>query len=79
VSSRQRGCGSHRRGSGCFGSVVVVSSDEGPGLEVDDAVLAPLVLLHGLLPVELLVADVALERPVVAMGALVNLKIEPKT
>ena len=45
-----------------------------PGLEVDDAVLAPLVFLHWLFPVEFLVADVALERPVVAMRPLVHLK-----
>ena len=44
-----------------------------PGLEVDDAVLAPLVLLHRLLPVELLVANVALEGPVVAVRPLVHL------
>jgi hypothetical protein len=47
---------------------------DGPGLEVDDAVLAPLVLLHGLLPVKLLVADVALERAAVAVRALVDLQ-----
>ena len=40
---------------------------------MDDAVLPPLVLLHWLLAVELLVADVALERAVVAVGALVDL------
>jgi hypothetical protein len=50
----------------------------GPLLEVDDAVLAPLVLLHRLLAVELLVTDVALERAVVAMSALVNLNKDLK-
>ncbi len=40
---------------------------------MDDAVLPPLVFLHWLLAVELLVADVALERAVVAVGALVDL------
>ncbi len=44
------------------------------GLEVDDPVLAPLVLLHRFLPVELLMADVALERAIVPVSALVNLK-----
>ena len=47
-----------------------------PGLEVDDAVLAPLVLLHWLFPVEFLVTDVALEGPVVAMRPLVHLRKE---
>ena len=45
-----------------------------PGLEVNDAMLAPLVLLHRLLTVELLLADVAFEGPVVPVGALVNLQ-----
>jgi hypothetical protein len=36
-------------------------------------VLAPLVLLHGLLAVELLVADVAGEGPVITVSSLVNL------
>jgi hypothetical protein len=40
---------------------------------VDNAVLPPLVLLHGLLPVEFLMADVALEGPVISVGALVYL------
>ena len=40
---------------------------------MDDAVLAPLVFLHRLLPEKLLVTDVALERTVVAVGALVDL------
>ena len=42
-------------------------------LGMDNAVLAPLVFLHGLLPEELLVTDVALERTVVAVGTLVDL------
>ncbi len=42
-------------------------------LEVDDSVLPPLVLLHGLLAVELLVADVALEGTVVPVGPLMDL------
>jgi hypothetical protein len=46
-----------------------------PGFELCDAVLPPLVLLHGLLPIKLLMADVALERPVIAMSALVDLKL----
>ena len=45
----------------------------GPGLEVDDAVLAPLMLLHRLLAVELLPADVALKGSVIPMGSLMNL------
>ena len=44
-------------------------------LGVDDAVLAPLVLLHRLLPEKLLPANVALEGTVVATGSLVHLKI----
>ena len=50
----------------------------GKGLEqlgVDDAVLAPLVLLHRLLPEKLLPANVALKGTVVAMGSLVHLTI----
>lgn len=54
--------------------VVVGGGVVGPGLEVDDPVLAPLVLLHGLLSVEFLVAYVALEGSVIPMGSLVNLK-----
>ena len=42
-------------------------------LGMDNAVLAPLVFLHRLLPEELLVTDVALERTVVAVGTLVDL------
>ncbi len=41
-------------------------------LQVHDPVLPPLVLLHGLLAVELLLADVALERTVVAVRSLVD-------
>ena len=67
-SSRCTAAG-RRRSVGARGAAAVV----GPGLEVDDAVLPPLVLLHGLLPVELLVADVALEGPVVSMRPLVYL------
>jgi len=41
-------------------------------LGMDNTVLAPLVFLHRLLPEELLVTDVALERTVVAVGTLVD-------
>ena len=44
-------------------------------LGVDDAMLAPLMFLHGLLPEKLLPANVALEGTVVAMGSLVHLTI----
>ena len=43
------------------------------GLEMDDAVLAPLVLLHRLFTVELLVANVAFERSIVSMRSFVHL------
>jgi len=43
--------------------------------EVYDAVLSPLMFLHGLLAVEFLMTDVALEGPVVPVRALVHLKI----
>ena len=46
----------------------------GSGLVVPDAVLPPLVLLHRLLAEELLMADIALERTVVAVSPLVNLQ-----
>ena len=42
-------------------------------LGMNNTVLAPLVFLHRLLPEELLVTDVALERTVVAVGTLVDL------
>ena len=47
----------------------------GSGLVVPDAVLPPLVLLHRLLAEELLMADIALERTVVAVSPLVNLQV----
>lgn len=47
----------------------------GSGLVVPDAVLPPLVLLHRLLAEELLMADIALERTVVAVSPLVNPQI----
>jgi hypothetical protein len=39
---------------------------------MDNAMLTPLMLLHGFFPVELLVADVTLEGPIVAMRPLVD-------
>ena len=40
---------------------------------MNDAMLTPLVFLHGFFSVELLVTDVALEGAIIAMRPLVNL------
>ena len=44
-----------------------------PRFKVDDGMLSPLMLLHWLLAVKLLLADVTFEGPVVSVRSLVNL------
>ena len=65
-------CGSCGGGGG-EGGILFCGGIGWTGLEVYDAVLAPLVLLHGFFPVELLVADVALEGSIVSMSPFMDL------
>lgn len=44
------------------------------GFHVNDAMLAPLVFLHGLFAIEFLVADLTLKRAIIAMRSFMNLQ-----
>ena len=44
------------------------------GFHVNDAMLAPLVFLHGLFAIEFLVAYLTLKRAIIAMRSFMNLK-----